>query len=401
VKFKYTAKNFGGQTVRGVVEASSIVSAVALIREQKLVPVGLVPVKDHIAAVTNLNQMLGKVSASDLANFTRQLSTMITAGLPLTDALNLLKVQSGPAMAPVVGGVLADVQSGVALSAAMAKHPKVFSRVYVALIRAGETAGIMEKIMMRLAENSEKSREFRSKVIGAMIYPIIILIGMVVVVAVMMVVVIPKLSALYADFGSELPVTTQVVIAISNFSVKYWWLVVLGVAGLGMAFRALINTEAGRFQWDAFLYKLPVTGPLARQVMLTEMTRTMGLLIGAGVSVVEALNIVAEASGNVVVKKELIRVAKQVEKGFPVSISFSESEIFPPLIGQMVAVGEETGKLDDVLAKLSGYFESESTEKIKGLTTAIEPLILVVLAVGVGFLMYAIIIPIYQITDQI
>jgi type II secretory pathway component PulF len=283
----------------------------------------------------------------------------------------------------------------------MAKHPKVFSRVYVALVRAGETAGIMEKIMMRLAENSEKSREFRSKVIGAMIYPIIILIGMVVVVVVMMVVVIPKLSALYADFGSELPPTTKAVIAISNFSVKFWWLVVVAVAGLGMAFRVLINTEAGRFQWDAFLYKLPVTGPLAKQVMLTEITRTMGLLVGAGVSVVEALNIVAETSGNVVIKKELIRVAKQVEKGFPISISFSESEIFPPLIGQMVAVGEETGKLDDVLAKLSGYFESESTEKIKGLTTAIEPLILVVLAVGVGFLMYAIIIPIYQITDQI
>jgi len=401
VKFRYAAKNLAGQTVRGVVEAANVGLAAALVREQKLVPMGLTPVRAGIPGLSNLTRMTGRVSASDLANFTRQLSTMITAGLPLTDALNLLRVQSSPALAPVVTTVLSDVQAGVALSAAMTKHPKVFSKVYVALVRAGETAGIMEKIMMRLAENSEKSREFRSKVIGAMIYPIIILVAMVLVVAVMVLVVIPKLTALYADFGSELPTATKMVIAMSDFSVRYWWAVLAGTAGITSAVRAYVNTEAGRFQWDLLMYRIPVTGSLAKQVMLTEMSRTLGLLVGAGVSVVESLNIVAEAMGNVVVRKEMLRVSKQVEKGFPVSISFSESSIFPPLIGQMVAVGEETGKLDDVMAKLSSYFESESTEKVKGLTTAIEPIILVVMAVGVGFLMYAIIMPIYQITNQI
>ena len=401
MKFRYAAKNLAGQTVRGVVEAANVGLAAALVREQKLVPMGLTPVRAGIPGLSNLTRMTGRVSASDLANFTRQLSTMITAGLPLTDALNLLRVQSSPALAPVVTTVLSDVQAGVALSAAMTKHPKVFSKVYVALVRAGETAGIMEKIMMRLAENSEKSREFRSKVIGAMIYPIIILVAMVLVVAVMVLVVIPKLTALYADFGSELPTATKMVIAMSDFSVRYWWAVLAGTAGITSAVRAYVNTEAGRFQWDLLMYRIPVTGSLAKQVMLTEMSRTLGLLVGAGVSVVESLNIVAEAMGNVVVRKEMLRVSKQVEKGFPVSISFSESSIFPPLIGQMVAVGEETGKLDDVMAKLSSYFESESTEKVKGLTTAIEPIILVVMAVGVGFLMYAIIMPIYQITNQI
>lgn len=400
MKYKYLAKNYMGQSVRGEVEALNKSGAASLIAGQKLVPIQLKPVGGGFNP-NNLNLALGKVSSTDLANFTRQLSTMITAGLPLTDALNLLKIQSTPTLVPAISAILADVQGGVALSAAMSKHPKVFSKVYVALIKAGETAGILEKILMRLAENSEKAREFRGKVIGAMIYPIIILVGMVIVMVIMMVVVIPKLTALYADFGSELPVATKMVIAISDFSVKFWWLIGIAVVILFFGLRWLIGTEAGRYRWDTMLYRLPVAGPLARQVMLTEMTRTLGMLVGAGVSVVEGLNIVADASGNVVVKKELMRVAKQVEKGFPVSISFTESDTFPPLIGQMVAVGEETGKLDDVMAKLSAYFETESGEKIKGLTTAIEPIILIVLAVGVGFLMYAIIIPIYQITNEI
>jgi type II secretory pathway component PulF len=323
-----------------------------------------------------------------------------SAGLPLTDALNLLKIQSSPTFSPIVGAILSDVQSGVALSTAMSKHPKVFSRVYIALVRAGEAAGIMEKIMMRLADNSEKSREFKSKVVGAMIYPIIILVGLVVVMAVMMIVVIPKLSELYKDFDAELPAATKIVVAISDFSVQYWWAMAVGVVGLFFGFRAYINTESGRSVWDDFKFKFPIIGPLSKQVILTEMTRTMSLLVGAGVSVVESLGIVSEAAGNVVVQRELKRIAKQVEKGFPLSISFSESYIFPPLIGQMIAVGEETGKLDDVMIKLSTYFESESSEKVKGLTSAIEPIILIVLAVGVGFLMYAIIVPIYGITNQ-
>ena len=401
MRFKYTAKNSLGQTQRGMVEAANQTGAVALIREQKMVPMDLRAVGTGKFGLPSIGGVMGGVSASDVANFTRQLSTMITAGLPLTDALNLLKIQSSPQMAPAVSAILSDVQGGVALSAAMAKHPKGFSKVYVALIKAGEAAGIMEKIMLRLAENSEKSREFKGKVVGAMIYPIIILVGMVLVTAIMMIVVIPKLTALYADFGSELPIATKMVIAMSDFSVKYWWILGIATAAVFFGVRWFISTDSGRYKWDSMTYKLPVAGSLTRQVMLTEMTRTLGMLVGAGVSVVEGLNIVADAMGSVVVKKELQRVAKQVEKGFPVSIAFSESDIFPPLIGQMVAVGEETGKLDDVMAKLSVYFELESSEKIKGLTTAIEPLILIVLAVGVGFLMYAIIIPIYQITNEI
>ena len=400
MKYRYVAKSQTGQTVKGELETGNERAAAAMLREKGLMLVKLVGSFD-LGSVLNVGALFRHVGVTEMANFTRQLSTMVTAGLPLTDALNLLRVQSTPGLSGVVNTLLADVQGGMALSSAMEKHAKVFTKVYVALIRAGEKAGIMEKVMMRLAENLEKTREFKSKVVGAMIYPIIILIGMVIVTAIMMIYVIPKLSALYDDFGAELPWATKVVIGLSDFSVNYWWAIGVTLALVTFGVRAYLMSEKGRWQWDSLMYKIPVMGPLSRQVMLTELTRTLSLLIGAGVSVVEALNIVADATGNVVVQKSVQRIAKQVEKGFPVAISFAESEIFPPLVGQMAAVGEETGKLDDVMIKLSAYFETESGEKIKGLTTAIEPLILMLLAVGVGFLMYAIIIPIYQLTNEI
>lgn len=399
MKWKYIAKDFSGRTIKGVVESTNANGVAGSLREQKLVPISISPAG---GLGFSLKSAKGKIGIAELSTFTRQLATMITAGLPLTDALNLLKVQSGPVLAKVVGVVLTDVQSGMALSTAMAKHPQIFSKVYVALVKAGEAAGVMETILVRLAESSEKSREFRSKVAGAMIYPVIIVIGMIGVTALMIIVVIPKISALYADFNTELPFATKFLIAISGVASKPTVLAIIGVLltvvilGVGR----YLKSAVGRLQWDSIAYKIPVMGGLSKEVMLTELTRTLSLLIGAGISVVEALNIVAGAVGNVVVEKDIRRISSQVEKGFPVSISFSESPIFPTVIGQMAAVGEETGKMDDVMIKLSRYFESESEQKVKGLTTAIEPIILIVLAVGVGFLMYAIVMPIYSITNK-
>jgi len=376
------------------------VSVAAMLAEQKLVPISINEVKIAPGRETLLSG-IGGVSGSELANFTRQLATMMTAGLPLSDALTLLKTQSSPRMGKIVSAILTDIQSGAALSTAMSHHPAVFSRVYVSLVKAGEAAGVVETVLNRLAETLEKSREFRVKVKGAMIYPAIIVVGMILVMAIMMVVVIPKMKLIYADFGEELPWTTQVVVGISDFASKYWLLVGLGLAGGFYGLRWYLTTDSGRQQFDGFLYRLPITGSLVKNVMLAELSRTLGLLIGVGVGVVEALTIVAETLGNVVVEKDLRRISRQVEKGFPISISFSESELFPPMVGQMIAVGEETGKLDEVLYKLSVYFESESEQKVKGLTTAIEPVILMILAVGVGFLMYAVVMPIYGITNKI
>lgn len=400
MKVRFTAKDPAGKSVKGVVEAATLKSAALAVREQHLMPVDLVEIKPGFS-LGAMSNALGRVSSSEMTNFTRQLATMITAGLPLTDALNLLKIQSPPPLAKVVAAVLTDVQGGVALSTAMSKHPKVFSKVYTALVKAGESAGLMEKILNRLADTSEKSREFKGKVVGAMIYPIIILIGMVGVMALMVLLVIPKLADLYKDFDSELPLATKAILWISDFSVQYWWLVLIIAVGGFWGIRALIQTENGQTRWDRNIFKIPVLGPLIKQTILTEFTRTVSLLLSAGVSVVEALRIVSDSIGNVVVERDVKRIANQVEKGFPVSISFTESEFFPPIMGQMIAVGEETGKMDEVLAKVSYYFEAESEQKVKGLTTAIEPIILMIMAVGIGFLMYAIIMPIYEITNKV
>lgn len=400
MKYRYVAKDLTGKDVKGVVEGRSPEAVALVLADQKLVPVKIAPMQSVLGGDSFLT-IGGGVSGAEMANFTRQLSTMLTAGLPLTDALTLLANQSSPKLTKITRLILNDVQAGLALSTAMAKHPMVFSKVYVALVKAGESAGVMETVLNRLAESLEKTREFVIKVKGAMIYPAIIVIGMVIVMAIMMIVVVPKMKLLYEDFGAELPWETKVIIGISNFATGYWWATAIILGGAFYGLRFYLSTTTGRYQWDTLIYRLPITGPLAKYVMLTELSRTMGLLIGSGVSVVEALNIVADTIGNMPVEKEINHVAKQVEKGFPISISFSNSEIFPPIFGQMIAVGEETGKLDEVLGKLAHYFEAESEQRVKGLTTAIEPVILMILAVGVGFLMFAVIMPIYTITDKI
>lgn len=399
MKFRYKARDSSGRLIKGEGEAATATGIAELLRQKKQIPISISEYKSW-----DLKEVLGwkgNVGAGEVATFTRQLSTMVTAGLPITDALNLLRVQSLVGLSTVVSAVITDVQGGVSLSEAMSRHPQVFSRVYVALVRAGEAAGVMEKVMSRLADTLDKSREFRGKVMAAMIYPAIILFGMVAVMVIMVVVVIPKLSALYQDFGATLPLPTQILLWISGFVINYWWIILIGVVGAVVGVRAYLKTPVGRTQVDRLIYRIPIWGSLAQQVMLTELTRTLSLLISAGVAVVEALEIVAGTMANVVVEADMRRIGKQVEKGFPLSIAFSESELFPPIVGQMVAVGEETGRMDDVLEKLSRYFESESDLKVKGLTTAIEPLIILVLAVGVGFLMYAVIMPIYDITNKI
>ena len=400
MKFKYSARAENGVLIKGEIEAGSDSIAADLLKQKRLIPIGINK-RSELLDLSYWSMKVGRVSSQDVTAFTRQLATMITAGLPITDALNLLKIQSGRNMSVVVAGILSDVQGGVSLSESLSKFPRVFSRVYVALIKAGESAGVVETVLMRLADNLEKQREFRGKVVGAMIYPAIVVVGMIVVTVMTVLLVVPKLTSLYADFNADLPIPTKILIAISQFSVSYWWLILFGLFGLVIGVGRYLKTAGGREKYDSLIYKIPVWGTQVREVMLVELTRTLALLVGAGVSVVDALDIVADAVGNVVVEKDVKKISRQVEKGFPVSISFSESQSFPLIVGQMMAVGEETGKMDDVLMRVSHYFEMESEQKVKALTTAIEPLIIMVLAGGVGFLMYAVIMPIYTITNKI
>lgn len=397
LKFNYKIKSKEGKTVKGRIEARDLKTAVELLRQRHYFVVEVKPAGG--GGISNW-QWLNGVRFDQVVNFTRQLSTMITAGLGITDALAILEAQSDKAMAGVIAQIVQDVEGGTTLASALEKHPKVFSKVYVALIKVGEAAGVLDTVLSRLAENMEKQREFKSKVKGAMIYPIIVLVGMAVVGAIMMIFVIPQMLSMYKDFGAELPTPTKIMIAISGFTTKWWWLVGAILAGVIFLFRTWVKTSSGRWQFDLVMLRIPIIGPLRVQIVLTEFTRTMALLVHAGISVLDGLLIVKETLGSAVFEQGVAAAATAVEKGYPLATSLAQDQHFPPIVAQMASVGEETGKLDDVLEKLSAYFEMESEQKVKALTTAIEPLIMVVLGIGVGFLVISVILPIYNLTNQ-
>ena len=399
-KFKYKAKDNSGSLITGFVEASSDSVAAKLVREQDLVVISIKAVKE--IPFNFVKKLQERVTSGDLVNFTRQLATMINAGLPLTETLLILRSQSTGSLQSVVSRLLADVEEGESFSSALKRHPKAFSPTYVALIKSGEVGGVLDEVLVRLADDLEKIQEFKGKVKSALIYPIIIIVGMVVVALIMMVFVIPQLTSLYDQFDAELPMATKVLMGISDFMVKFWPLVILLMGSLTYAFKLYAKTQKGKEKIDNFLFKIPLIGPLQRQIVLAELTRTLSLMVASGVSILEGLNISSEVVGNTVISKALKQAADKVEKGFPVAFAFSKHpDAFPFILSQMISVGEETGKMDEVLIKVSHIFETESDQRLKALTSAVEPIILLFLGVGVAFLVIAVIMPIYNLTTQI
>ncbi len=397
--FKYKVRDPKGKFTEGMVEARSDKDAAVLLREQGFLIVELNPAGAEIS-LTSLTAPLQRVSFGDIVNFTRQLSTMVTAGLTITEALSILRSQTpNQAFAKVLDEILHDIEAGNNLASALEKYPQHFSKIYVSLIRAGEAGGMLDKVLERLADNLEKQREFNGKTQGAMVYPAIIVVGMVIVVFIMMTMVVPKLTGLYKDFGIQLPLATRLLIAISDFFVAFWWLIILGSIGAVIGFQAWKKTPMGTRILDTLVLRFPIWGNLKKEMILVEFTRTLGLLVGAGLPILEALNIVSDSLDNVVYRDGIKDAAMKVEKGFPLGVPLAQNPNFPPILGQMTKVGEETGKLDESLLKLSHYFETESEQLVRGLTTAIEPLIMVVLGLGVGFLVLAVVMPIYQLTE--
>lgn len=398
-RFNYKAKDKTGKLVTGEVEAGNLTDAAKLVRNRGFYVISVSAKID--SPFTILKNFRERITPRDVTTFTRQLSTMINAGLPITEGLLILRSQSKGPMQKVVAQILADVEAGESLSKSMARHSTVFSPSYIALIKSGEVGGVLDAVLVRLADNLEKQQEFTGKVKGALIYPVIIVVGMIIVSLVMMIFVIPRLTSLYSEFNAELPLPTKILIGISNFVVNFWY-IVASILGLGgYVFSLYKQTKEGRRKVDEYVFKIPIFGELQKQIILTELTRTMALMVGSGVPILEALNITAGVVSNTVVSDALRDCAKQVEKGFPIAFAFARHpDAFPFILSQMVAVGEETGKMDEVLTKVSRIFEVESDEKVKGLTAAIEPLVMVLLGLGVGFLVIAVILPIYNLTSQ-
>ncbi len=398
-RFVYKAKTKEGKTREGKVEARDMVTAVGVLRERGLVVVTIHPLNE-LGGLSGMVKNFQNVKFDDVVAFTRQLSTMVGSGLSLTESFGVLEVQSKPALARVVGDVLRDVQGGSTVGDALEKHSEVFSSVYVSLVRAGEASGALDEVLSRLAENLEKQKEFRSKVKGALIYPAIVFVGMIIVAAIMMIFVVPKLAEMYEDFDAELPVMTRMLIGISDVFSSFWYVVLILLVLVGIGFRSWTQTQSGKVMLDEMLLKLPVMGKLRAEIQLAEMARTLSLLIGAGISLIGSLEIVSTSTTSVVYRNAIEGSIRGIKKGVPLSVTLARQGVFPPLLPNMVAVGEETGQMDEVLEKVAHYFEVESEHAVKNLTTALEPLIMIVLGVGVGFLVLSIIMPIYNLTSQ-
>lgn len=398
--FAYTTKDMQGETHKGEVESADQYQAAQLLRRKRLIVISL-KVKDE----TKQNfweKILSRISFDDLVVTTRQLATMIQSGLILSESLDILsEQQSNKKLQRILENVSSDIKGGLDFATALEKHPDVFPPLYSKLVRAGQVSGKMDTVLLELANNLEKEREFRSKIRGAMVYPIVVLSMMVVVMLIMIFFVMPKLMGLYQESGLQLPLPTRIIITITSLVINFWWALLLVLIVLIILGRRFLATPEGKLMFDKTVLRIPVVGKVSSLVILTSFTRNFALLISSGLSILESIKIVGEIVGNITFKKGLDTAYQGVERGLPFSTQLLGLAAFPKIVGQMAKTGEETGRLDEIMFKLADYFEGEADRSLKNITTLIEPIILVILGVGVALLVISIILPIYQLTTSV
>ncbi len=398
--YSYHARDLEGVDHKGTMDTSDERQVSKVLMKKGLI---VISVKRRSTGNKKLlDKFLNRVSFNSVVVVTRQLATMVESGLVLSEAIDILgEQQSNKKFKEVLEEISRDIKSGMDLATAIKKHPDVFSPLYANLIKAGESSGKLDLTLKQMADSLEKEREFKSRVRGAFIYPAMIMIMMVAVGAIMMFFVIPKLTSLYTQSSIDLPLPTKILIATSTFSTRYWWAVIIMMVVLAILFRKWVKTTSGSYQFDAFLLKFPVIGKVIQGTTLTSFTRTFGLLTSAGIPLLDALTIVANVMGNQVYKRAIEETYKGVERGLPFSTQLDSVRLFPKIVPQMFRVGEETGKVDQISFRLADYFETESDHFVKNLTVIIEPLVLVILGVGVAFLVLSIILPIYKLSTTV
>ena len=395
--FTYKAiKN--NKRVTAKLEADSEESALKYLRENDYFPISIT--KSNLD-IKFIDKILNKISFNDVVDLTRQLAIMLNAGLTLVDALDILEKQiKKQTLQDLISDISKQIKAGVAFSTVLKNYPNYFPNLYISLVKSGEASGKLSDILLRLAENLEKEREFRGKLKGAMIYPVIVVSAMFIVMFIMITFVVPRLLSLYKDFDVVLPLNTRILIAVSNFSSTFWPFIIIAVVGIIIGLRAYFKSSIGKKILDTVMLKTPILNRLVKMAALVDSTRTLSILIGSGVSILDSLNIIIDTTNNTVYKKSFTEVYSKIEKGQSLGNALSTEQIFPPILVQMAIVGENTGHLDETLLRLSKYFEFESDSAIKALTTLIEPAILIVLGFGVAFLVLSVITPIYQLTSS-
>jgi type IV pilus assembly protein PilC len=397
--FTYTARALNGDLKSATIEAPNRDEVVAQLRKQRL---NVVKIDEAKSAANTTKKKAGKISMRDIVIFTRQFSTMINAGLPLVQALDILAKQSeNKALKDVTLAVVFDVESGHTVADALRKHPKAFTELYVNMVAAGEAGGILDTILMRLATFMEKNDALVRKVKGAMIYPGVILSVAGIAIVVLLIFVIPTFERMFASVGLALPLPTRVVIGMSQFLQHYWWALIVAIVVAINAFKKYYATPDGKLVIDRLMLKAPVLGDVLRKSSVSRFTRTLGTLIGSGVSILDGLEITAKTSGNRVIQDAIMESRASIAGGETISAPLQKSAVFPPMVISMIAVGEQTGGLDEMLSKIADFYDEEVDAAVSGLLAMMEPLMIVFLGVVVGGMVVAMYLPIFDMINAV
>ncbi|MFC2061947.1 type II secretion system F family protein [Elusimicrobiota bacterium] len=397
--FEYKARTAAGDIINGEMEASQQKDVAASLKEQNLMPLEINEKKANALAdmLNKINPFKGRVKSKDLVIFSRQLATMVSAGVPIVQGLNILVEQiENPVFKDIVGKLREDIESGSAIADAMSKHPAAFSGLFVNMIKAGELGGILDTILERLAGFLESANDLKGKVKGALVYPAVVTVVAFTVTAFLMVFIIPSFENTFTSLGGELPLPTQIMIGISHIMQKYILFVIIAIIGSIIGVIQFYKTEYGSKKIDKIVLDLPVFGILLRKVAIAKFTRTFGTLIKSGVPILEALDTVALTSGNRVIEEAVLDAKESIREGEKIAEPLAKSGVFPPMVMQMISVGEETGNLDTMLSKIADFYDSEVDVAVEGLTSMIEPVIIVGMGLIIGAIVVAMFMPIFQ-----
>jgi type IV pilus assembly protein PilC len=397
-KFKYSARDKEGKTVEGEVEAKDTQTVADILHDRGLI---VVSVKEGTGLnLERLNEInVGGVPMKDKVVFMRQMATMVGAGLPLSRSLEIMSNQAtNPLFKKVLKSVLASIQSGKTLANSFREQEDIFDDITINLIEAGEESGNLEVVLEKLAVELEERNALSRKIKSAMIYPAIILLIIVGVVLLMMFVMVPAMADIYSDFDAELPFITTLLMDMSNFFINYWWAVSVVILTIVIGGKFYLDTPKGKRTFDKVILKTPIVGPIVTKMQISQFTRILGLLLGSGLSIIKAIELTAESLGNQMFKDTLIEAKEEVEKGGPLAVPIARSDYYPLLVSSMIAVGEETGEMDTVLSKVSEYYKEEVDTATNNLSTALEPLFLIIMGGAIAFIALAVYMPMFQLS---
>ncbi len=398
--YTYKVRDRAGNLVTGQLIADSERLVLERLREMGMTPIEVGRANRGLSMEINLRP--GHVKLKHLAVFSRQFATMVNSGLPILRALAILAEQTeSRELRKILTQVRLDVEQGASLSGAMAKHPKAFSDLYTSMVRSGETGGVLDAVLLRLAGQLEKEVELRRKIKSAMTYPIVVLVLVSLILAAMLLFIVPQFESIYASLDSKLPLPTRLLLGVSKAVRTFWYLVLGGGAAAWFLFRRYERTEAGRAQVDAVKLRIPVFGPLFHKTALARFSNTLGMLLRSGVPILQALDIVADTVNNRTISKAVADVQSSVREGESIARPLGKHAVFPPMVVQMLAVGEETGQVDAMLEKVATFYEQEVEAAVDALTSLIEPLLIAIIGGAVGAAVIALYMPMFNIINLI